>query len=155
MSHHGTGIKTITHLLCSKQYFGLLVIGSLKFNSLHPSSPLNPTLLSSGNQSGLQMRSGWWMSQLKGSNCFETDIVVGFGLWDKLAWKIDGWPLSIHWCWVWHLMFGRGLPPPLTPHKHKAPHGLIEWLDTEWYLLLQLSILTTLLQANIKMDHSV
>lgn len=52
-------------------------------------------------------------------------------------------------------MFGRGLPPPPTPHKHKACRGLIEWLDTEWYLLLQLSILTTFLLANIKMDHSV
>lgn len=52
-------------------------------------------------------------------------------------------------------MFVRGLPPPPTPRKHKACHGLIEWLDTELYLLLQPSILTTLLPANIKMDHTV
>lgn len=130
----------------------------LRFNILRSSSPLNPTLLSLGNRSGLQMRSGWWMSQLKGSNCFEMDIVVGSRPWDKLAWKIDGWPLSIHWRWLWHLMFGRGPPPPSTsdtPQNTRHVVSLIEWLDAEWYLLLQPSILTTLPLANMKMDHGV
>lgn len=51
-------------------------------------------------------------------------------------------------------MFVWGLPPSLTCHKHKARCGLIEWLDTELYLFLRLSISTTLLLANIKIDHS-
>lgn len=45
MSHHGTEIKSIAHLLCFKQYFGALGIGSLKFNILHSFFPLNPTPL--------------------------------------------------------------------------------------------------------------
>lgn len=56
-------------------------------------------------------------------------------------------------CDTWCL--DGALLPPLTPHKHAVCCGLFEWLDTEWYLLLQRSILSAVLLASIKMDHSV
>lgn len=51
-----------------------------------------------------------------------------------------------------------GSPPPSTsdtPQNTRHVVSLIEWLDAEWYLLLQPSILTTLPLANMKMDHGV
>jgi len=154
MSHHGTEIKNTAHPLCSEQYFGLLAIGSLKFNILLPSYPLNPTLLSSGSQSRLQ-------SEVRLMN----ESVEGIRLlWDgHCSWfqavrqaDIEDWWITIVHSLVLSVTpdIWPGSPSISDTSQIRARNGLIDWLDTEWYLLLNLSILTTWLLANIKMDNS-
>ena len=151
MSHHGTEIKTISHLLCSRQYFGQLAVGSFTFSILQPCSSLNPSLQETSLDCKWGQAEEWvnWRDQIGDGHCSCFQAARRAGM--------DDW-----WIAIVHSLalsvtpdVGRGLPPPPTPHKHKACHGLIEWLNTEWYLLLQLSILTTLLLANIKMDHNI
>lgn len=150
MSHHGTEIKTIAYLLCSEQYFGLLVIGSLTFDILHSSSESNSPLF---------RKPAWIANEVRLMNESAEGIKL---LWDgHCSWfqAVRQAGMEDWWIAIVHSLALSVTPDvwPGSPSTSDTPQteGLIEWLDTEWYLLLQLSILTTLLLANIKMDHSV
>lgn len=131
-----------------------MVIGFLKFNISHSLLGIH---LSSLHQTCPDCKwaqaDEWvsWMDQIA------SRWTLGLGSCRETSWH--GRLMDSHCpfigteCDTWCL--DGALLPPLTPHKHAVCCGLLEWLDTEWYLLLQRSILSAVLLASIKMDHSV